>query len=333
MSDTDKATTDSTKKNDSTKKDEEPALTKLIASAEVYIKPAIKYITIATPYFIQFVQYANQVYKTLSGDEVQLLVGLILCFFGGVYPTLFAAIEAAKHGGSNIVKSSLKDLAEEALIIIEESKKDDTKDDDGDGVADVDEVKPKELLQRKIQLVLKKMNPQKVDTALSNLYTVWMSVVATLTIQFARTIALSLTIADFMKGIVDQYMSKHILDMTPPEYHKWVPVVQGWVLKSAAMSFAWTCQIIISAFTSALSGGLLAARATMSILSQKGVKLGGLVPDNHLDTSADEYASYAFAAIGFYFQFKMGFSLPFPINILLFPLGWAEYYIRWSVTK
>jgi len=296
-------------------------------------KPAIKYIGIASPYIIRGCQEAYKVYKKLSGDEVQLLVGCTLCFFGGIYPTLFAAIEAAKHGGAGVVKSSLTDLADEAIIIIEESKKDDAKDDDGDGVVDVDQVAPKELLRRKVKLVVTKMNPQKVDTAIANLYTVWLSIIATLTIQFARTIALSLTIAEFLKKIVDEYLTEHITAATPPEYRKWVPIVIGWICKSISMSVAWYAQTIISAVTSALAGGLLATRALMSILSQKGITFGGYIPDNHLDTSKDEMVSYAFAAAGCYFQFKNGFGLPFPFNIIFMPLGWAEYYIKWSVTK
>jgi len=319
------------KKEDS--KSEESTLTQTIAKLEVYIKPAINYVSIAIPYVIRFSQEGYKLYTKLSGDEVQLLVGMILCFFGGVYPTLFAAIEAAKHGGAGVVKSSLKDLADEAIVILEESKKDDVKDDDGDGIADVDQVSPKVLLRRKAKLVLTKMNPQKVDTAIANLYTVWLSVLATLTIQFARTIALSLTIADFLKKIVDEYLTKSITEATPPEYRRWVPIVIGWTVKSISMSVAWYAQTLISAFTSALAGGLLATRAFISILSQKGITLGGYIPDNHLDTSKDEIVSYAFAAAGFYFQFKNGFSLPFPFNIIFWPLGWAEYYIKWSVTK
>ena len=43
-------------------------------------------------------------------------------------------------------------------------------DADGDGIADVDELKGRELLKRKMLLVLKKMNPQKVNSALASIY-------------------------------------------------------------------------------------------------------------------------------------------------------------------
>lgn len=50
-----------------------------------------------------------------------------------------------------------------------------------------------------MQLVLRKMNPEKVDTAMASLYKVWLSVAAVLSIQFARTISMALAIADFLK--------------------------------------------------------------------------------------------------------------------------------------
>ena len=93
---------------------------------------------------------------------------------------------------------ALRALGDEALIIIEENKKDDQKDDDGDGIPDVDQISQTELLQRKTLLVLKKMNPEKVDKALGALYKVWMSVVAVLSVKFAKTISMALAIADFL---------------------------------------------------------------------------------------------------------------------------------------
>ena len=52
------------------------------------------------------------------------------------------------------------------MKIIEESKKDDKVDKDGDGQNDVSEITNKEYIRRKTLLVLKKMNPDKVLTAL-----------------------------------------------------------------------------------------------------------------------------------------------------------------------
>jgi hypothetical protein len=47
----------------------------------------------------------------------------------------------------------------------------------------------------------------------------------------------------------------------------------------------------------------------------------------------DEVLSYGLAALGFYFQFSLNFDVPFPFNLLLWPLEFVEYYLRWSITK
>lgn len=106
---------------------------------------------------------------------------------------------------------------------------------------------------------------------------------------------------------------------------KWCPVLLDWMCKSIGISIAWKIQTVISAFTSALAGGLIMSRAILHIFT-KGKK-------DHEDTHADEIASYIFAGLGFYFQYVMSFDAPFPINILLFPVEFAEYYIRWAVTN
>jgi hypothetical protein len=68
---------------------------------------------------------------------------------------------------------SIVDLADEALIIIEESKKDDDVDANKDGKKDVDEISGADLLKRKTLLVLKKMNPEKIDKAIGSIYKVY----------------------------------------------------------------------------------------------------------------------------------------------------------------
>lgn len=104
-----------------------------------------------------------------------------------------------------------------------------------------------------------------------------------------------------------------------------VTVILDWWCKSIGISIAWKLQTIISAFTSALAGGLIMSRALLFIRF-KGQK-------NHDDTSMDEIASYIFGGLGFYFQFTHSFDAPFPLNIILWPVELAEYYIRWSITN
>jgi hypothetical protein len=88
----------------------------------------------------------------------------------------------------------------------------------------------------------------------------------------------------------------------------------------------------MSAFTSALSGGLMMARAVYQFCVYREMKLFGMIPDNHTETNIDEVLSYIFAGLGFYFQFKHKFSLPFPLTLILWPFEIVEYYIKWTIT-
>ena len=48
--------------------------------------------------------------------------------------------------------------------------------------------------------------------------TVWMSVLAVLTIQFARTIAMALTIGDFFEKVVNRFLLPVVRAAVPHEY-------------------------------------------------------------------------------------------------------------------
>merc|ERR1712150_255811 len=85
-----------------------------------------------------------------------------------------------------------------------------------------------------------------------------------------------------------------------------------------AMSLAWYIQTIISAVGSAMRGGLMMSRSLMKLAYKNGWKF---VPQDDKDTNIDEFASYTFAAVGFWFQFQLNFAVPFPFNILLFPFA------------
>jgi len=99
------------------------------------------------------------------------------------------------------------------------------------------------------------------------------------------------------------------------------------------MSIAYYVQAVISAFTSAMIGSLMMSRAIIRMLKKRGFSLRGLIAKDHEDSNLDEILGYILAAIGFYTQFSLNFSTPFPFNYLLFPFESMEQYIRWAVTK
>ena len=206
-------------------------------------KPVFDIVSVVVPFTITSIRTGYRAFQKLPQNAMLFTYGSVFCFFGGTFPTLFAALQAAEHGGRKKILQSLSDLSDEALTIINESKKDDDADENKDGRKDVKDMSPAEFMTRKTKLVLRKMNPEKVDQAISNLYTVWLSVAAVLSIKFARTISMALSIADFLKKPCDRFITPTISKAIPDEYDKWVPIVISWIIKSTAMSIAWYIQV------------------------------------------------------------------------------------------
>jgi hypothetical protein len=75
------------------------------------------------------------------------------------------------------------------------------------------------------------------------------------------------------------------------------------------------------------------AQAIYLFCVHRGFTCFGWIPEKHEDSSIDEILSYIFAGLGFYFQLMNKFLLPAPLNLVLWPFSFAEYYIRWTITK
>ena len=72
------------------------------------------------------------------------------------------------------------------------------------------------------------MNPEKVNNALRNIYAVWLAVLSVLVVQFARTIQMANSIADFLSKPADRFLSPVVLAAIPKEYKQWAPVLVLW---------------------------------------------------------------------------------------------------------
>lgn len=213
------------------KKTAEDATKKVAEIAEKmsgFAKVLLDFVVVAVPVIIKYGRLFRKYLQKLPENALNFIIGFIFCFFGGLYPVLFAAVQAAEHGGRKKLLDAVIEISDEVDKIIDQSKKDDDADADKDGKADVSQLDSKEIVQRKVLLVLKKMNPQKVDNALASIYQVWVAVAAVLTIQFARAISFALAIADFLNRPVEHYGTPLIKKFVPDEYDKWVPIVLGW---------------------------------------------------------------------------------------------------------
>ena len=116
--------------------------------------------------------------------------------------------------------------------------------------------------------------------------------------------------------------------LLPEDYKKWAQPLISYAVKSIAISIAWFVQRIMSSVHSAIRGGHMLSKNVLEYLN----KMGYLQMKNE-DTYLDEILGYAVAVIGLWFQLSLRFSLPFPLNILLIPLRFVEWWLIWVVSK
>lgn len=288
----------------------------------------IVFCIVATPYVIQAVRKIDEVIEKLPLRIFRAIIGLVICFFGGVFPLTIATVEAWKACGGDEAIKAIKELRNEFLRCQEASAKDDTVDADGDGIADVNQITGKELVERKAKLILKVVKPETVSTQVTLLYTGWIGVVATLKIQFAKTIALGAAIGQRLYEPAHKYLEPTLVAMCSEEYQQWVPWIVKWGCKAIAVYIAWWIQRIISAFHSAIRGGLMCGKELVNFANEKGYLQSG-----DEDTYLDEIVGWGLAVFGFMTQMMLGFSVPFPLSLFLWPLYMVEAFIAWSINS
>ena len=253
--------------------------------------------------------------------------GLLMVFFGGQYILLLGAVEAYRLMGWEETQKHLLIIYEDYCRLAEENKKDDMLDEDNNGIADVEEISSKELFTRKVLLFFRVINPDKVAPALQGLYSGFISVVATLRIQFAQTIALGATIGEVFAKFANRTVAP-VLDMVcPTDYKKWIPHAIKYGCRSLGVSIAWMIQRVISAFYSAIRGSQLFIRGALEWAHEQ------KMIDSEIDESSLIYNGLVagLAGLGFLFQLWFGFGSPFPLNVFLFPLTLAENFLWYWV--
>mmetsp|Transcript_12249 Transcript_12249/g.16020 ORF Transcript_12249/g.16020 Transcript_12249/m.16020 type:complete len:440 (-) Transcript_12249:68-1387(-) len=297
------------------------------------------------PPLVAFVQTLATLYRSLPKDAIVASTGIVYCFAGGYYPTLFSSMQAAQQYGWNVVVQSITDLTDEAIRVIDALDEAQTsascglvvKGGGGDSINE--EVPFHRSLGETTSIVLATVDPLKINQASGALYTTWLGVSSVLEREYARVITLSLTMADYIETIAQFILGPPAYFCVAEKYHQWVPVAIGWLCKGAAMNVAWRLQRVMTAATSAVTGGLLFARAIARMLARRGFTLFGLIQEDDKKTPFDEAVGFMLAALGFYTQFEgqwrngFSFEIPFPLSLVTWPFDWTERWIQWQITK
>mmetsp|Transcript_16991 Transcript_16991/g.15346 ORF Transcript_16991/g.15346 Transcript_16991/m.15346 type:complete len:355 (-) Transcript_16991:55-1119(-) len=297
-----------------------------------YIQLVISFIEASIPIIYHLYVKALEFYELTKPYKLDLLVpsiiGLVLCFFGGSFVTVIAAVEAYRMVGYESTLKAFNDIIVDLKLFLEENKKDDSIDENKDGKPDSVQISSTELLRRKSMLFLKTVDPKRLTNAVSAINHGFLAVIATLKLQFAKSITLGSSIASITEKQVDIYLLPVVETALPPDYKRWGPTIVQYANNSVCITLAWFIQRIISAFHSALRGGLMFSRNILVYINDM-----GYYKIDHNETNLDEIIGYSVAALGITWQLYNGFYLPFPLNLLLLPFTIIEYVLVWSVSK
>lgn len=273
------------------------------------------FIEIAKPYY----------YKYQLDDLLPALAGFVMCFFGGDFPLLIVAAETFYTTSKASVLRSLGELREEWEKGLEAHKKDEDEDADGDGTPDVKQISDAQYVQRKMFLAAKVLDPEKVKRAVGVCTQAFLVILGAIKVAFVRALALGSALGEMAKKTVHKNLTPKLVELTPPDYQKWVPFCLDYSCTILAVTLAFMLQRLISAVHSAMRGGLLFTRTVIEVANKR-----GFIKFNHEESNIDEAVGYALAGLGFLFQLT-GHSVMFPLNFITFPVTCIETLLQCAV--
>ena len=161
---------------------------------------------------------------------------------------------------------------------------------------------------------------------ITGLWSVGVTVIATLRSKFAKDVALGASLGDIASQSVVKYVKPIIKKSVPEDLKKWTTFIVDTIFKCLGITIALLLVKITSALQSSIKGGSILAKHLLGFLGKKGLMPKGATAVS--GTRIDEQIlsnpmfigiQYFLGFVGFMFQLRRGFRIFFPLNIILFP--------------
>jgi len=303
----------------------------LDAAAEVWSK--------AQPHMKKARVFVQKVYKKVKPyhpeEWIPMIVGLVLCFFGGSFATTIAAVEAFRLTSYSTVKDCLLVLYADQVNVTKAWETDDAvlaKDQDNNGIADGDELTDEELAKHKFLLVVRTVNPSEVGKALAGINTGFLAVLAALRVRFAQAVTIGAAIGVSLNNILAVKVIPSVEKTASPEFKKWIKPIFNYGTKMIGFTLAMLVWRSIMALHSATRGAQMACEGLICYLVRNKILDIPISKAGDFKTSKEfVYFSTALAAFGLFWQMRNGFAMPFPLNLLLLPFTMFEATLGYFV--
>jgi hypothetical protein len=316
----------------------------------------LPYLTICYDWYLKFRIWSDH-------HQLELLVpaaaGFVMCFCGGAYLALIAVVEAYHLAGYGHTITCLRHLSEDFRLFLAAHQLESESEpalsaaastgSDGARLA-VPPSPPsppppesqRAYLQRQIRLFLRTVDPMRLTEAFTALRSTFFAVISVLKLEFAKSIALGHALGSLLEQSSGaRYVIAVATTIVAPEYRRWIPPVLGYCLRSLAISASWFLHRHVAAFHAALRGGFMLTIHVWDYLVIRQILPPRIPPTETTTTETPpveetaghhqlplELLAYAVAMIGLFFQLRYHFGLPFPFNVLLFPVTCLEYFLE-----
>jgi hypothetical protein len=296
------------------------------AAQEVRAVAALtRVLEVVTPYADAACNAATAAWDALerhhAHDLLVAFYGFALCFFGGVFMTVVAAIEAAHLFGWEKISAAVRKLHGEWRAARLAFEADNRADDDRDGVRDVDEMDARALATRRLLVLSRSVDPDALSMALEGLSCACLAVLATLRVRFAAAITLGTAIGDTVLAMCGPVATAGMAAVLPDEYERWIPVLCRYGARYVGVSLSWMLMRVTSSVFSSMRGSSLMITGVAAYL------VGHGRVDRNDVKSGEPMLMLVWGAVGllgFYWQASSGFQLRFPVNVLLLPVTIVE---------
>ena len=155
------------------------------------------------------------------------------------------------------------------------------------------------------------------------------AVIATLRPQFAKDIALGVSIGNIVSKQIGVYVKPYLAKQFDDDMKKWSDFIIDSMCRFFGVSLALMLVRVVSAFHSAVKGGQMIARFIFSFLNNP-----QNIPSSQKSvietTTVFMVVQYGLAFIGFYWQLSSGFALnSIILRLILLPFSFCEFCLTW----